>query len=416
MKIINAKQIIPQTIYAPNKFRWFENCYIKEVDAFILTSHGNPNTHDTTKLFYHKVGQGFVPILEKWCKDNKIGLEDPHVPEKIGEWWYLSAEGKPYNGTQENIYTFKSKHLDRDWIELPELTITPTTDKFQNKSMSSPTNLKRGTDIIQYFECRGDNWNVPQGTYNATISYCIINTLTDKITYRHNQPIAKDVPDDVCFKNGSYLHSVHALDKDGWYGYVYKSLEFDSGLQYAYTQTLDGKRIGEIYFTDSNKVIFWHSNEQGMWEGYLDNSQPPNGGSNMKQPIIQLVGNTLGVINPISGAQYSWQYSRTPSGYDGWLEPFGSTYTIPKGLQIKGYEFWCYQKDGNERSPDSLRIVYGGTAAIKGCTNPNATNYNPLATEDDGSCIFEPSGDNELHKNNIKGLLHQIEDELNKIV
>jgi hypothetical protein len=26
---------------------------------------------------------------------------------------------------------------------------------------------------------------------------------------------------------------------------------------------------------------------------------------------------------------------------------------------------------------------------IRGCTNPNAKNYNPLATEDDGSCVFE---------------------------
>jgi hypothetical protein len=26
---------------------------------------------------------------------------------------------------------------------------------------------------------------------------------------------------------------------------------------------------------------------------------------------------------------------------------------------------------------------------VRGCTNPNAKNYNPLATEDDGSCVFE---------------------------
>ena len=80
----------------------------------------------------------------------------------------------------------------------------------------------------------------------------------------------------------------------------------------------------------------------------------------MKQPIIKLLGNALGVVDPIVGATYSWQYSKTPNGYDGWLN-FGNTYEIPTHLQVDGYEFWCYQKEGLDKSTDSERVVYGGT-------------------------------------------------------
>ena len=33
-----------------------------------------------------------------------------------------------------------------------------------------------------------------------------------------------------------------------------------------------------------------------------------------------------------------------------------------------------------------------GTTPISGCTNPNAINYNPQATVDDGSCILKVMG------------------------
>ena len=233
--------------------------------------------------------------------------------------------------------------------------------------MSSPVNYYLGNnELLQMFECRGlkgtpDSWWI-DGQYYAKVSYAIFDTTTDTIKRRATQPISNvnAVPDDLWFEDGWWKHSWHTHDKtEGWFGFVYKSREFDKGLVFDYKATLDGKTIGEIYFTNSNKVRFWHSNQQGMWEGYLDNSQPPNGGSNMKQPQIKLVGNKLEVINPIATAVYSWQYSKTPNGYDGWLG-FGNTYEIPIDKQYKGYEFWCYQKEGLDKSIDSERIVYGG--------------------------------------------------------
>ncbi len=41
---------------------------------------------------------------------------------------------------------------------------------------------------------------------------------------------------------------------------------------------------------------------------------------------------------------------------------------------------------GNFGSSESTNFCFGGTAPVYGCTNPNAHNYNPAATVDDGSC------------------------------
>ena len=43
---------------------------------------------------------------------------------------------------------------------------------------------------------------------------------------------------------------------------------------------------------------------------------------------------------------------------------------------------------------------------VRGCTNPNAKNYNPLATEDDGSCVFERgASDGQIPRTSTGGVL-----------
>ena len=395
MNIINAKQIIPPyTIINGEKVEFYENSNIID-NQIILCGHtkdanGIPH-HYFTKLYYHIIGTNtYEMILKEWCDEHKEGLEDAHINiEKTAQgYYYLSAESKPYHELTGNINieTFKSKNLRTGWVWCPYLTIKPLIKDFANYSISSSTNvLLSPNEILQYFECRGSNWKTPQGTYNATTSYAIIDTTTDTIKYRHNEPLVKDVIDDIRFKDGWWWMSVHALDANGWFGYVLKSKNYNSGFVDVYTPTYNGHRVVEIYFTNTNKVYFWKSNEDGMWEGYLDNSQPPINEDNMT-PIIVLENGKLRVTNPQANAQYAWQFIDL-NGYIEWFA-FGVEVDVKKN---DGWQFFCYPMPNG--SNQSNYVTYGSVpTVIKGCMNPIATNYNPLATEDDGSCIL-PSGD-----------------------
>ncbi|MGB1031023.1 MAG: lamin tail domain-containing protein [Flavobacteriales bacterium] len=60
---------------------------------------------------------------------------------------------------------------------------------------------------------------------------------------------------------------------------------------------------------------------------------------------------------------------------------------------------WC-ASDAQDGTPGALNVC--APAAVPGCTNDTATNYDPLATVDDGSCIFPMLSDvviNEIHYN-----------------
>ena len=304
MKITNAKLIIkPSRVINGVEIFFYENSNIID-NQIILCGHEKPDSHKTTKLYYHVIGTNiYEMILKDWCDSYKYGLEDAHINivKTPQDYYYLSAESKPYSQLTGNINieTFKSKNLRTGWQWCPNLTIKPTSRGFEAYSMSSPVNYYLGNnELLQMFECRGlkgtpDSWWI-DGQYYAKVSYAIFDTTTDTIKRRATAPISNvnAVPDDLWFEDGWWYHSWHTYDKnEGWFGFVYKSREFDKGLVFDYKATLDGKSIGEVYFTNSNKVRFWHSNEQGMWEGYLDNSQPPNGGSNMKI-IVALVGDS----------------------------------------------------------------------------------------------------------------------------
>ena len=119
----------------------------------------------------------------------------------------------------------------------------------------------------------------------------------------------------------------------------------------------------------------------------------------METPIIKIENNKLSVTNfDPTVTNYSWQYSKTLHGYDEWLG-FGTEMDIKPRFQIDGHYFFCYARDNTTdgRTPDSKRVIYksGAPAPICGCTDSEATNYNPNATEDDGTCIYSNPTNND---------------------
>lgn len=80
-----------------------------------------------------------------------------------------------------------------------------------------------------------------------------------------------------------------------------------------------------------------------------------------------LIGNTLGNMTVVGSAQYFKIISSTQPGfeYDGWIIGIDSDYNV------------FYLQDSC-------------TTPVPGCTDPNANNYNPNATVDDGSCTYDP--------------------------
>ena len=83
-------------------------------------------------------------------------------------------------------------------------------------------------------------------------------------------------------------------------------------------------------------------------------------------------------------------YVGRPVGYVGPALNYNSTATIEDGSCI-----YCVNgcMDPNASNYDPLATCDDGSCCIDGCTDVTANNYNPLATCDDGSCNYDPTPD-----------------------
>ena len=90
---------------------------------------------------------------------------------------------------------------------------------------------------------------------------------------------------------------------------------------------------------------------------------------------------------PISGAfvlRFASDYSVTNDGFELQYTCGGNTASVPGGGSGTG----SGTGSTDTSLPDSESSSPPGTDAIPGCTNPDATNHNPDATEDDSSCEY----------------------------
>ena len=339
MNITNAKQV-----YYHNK-DW--ECSNVIGDEFIACSHGNPNTHEKTLLYkVNLTTKVRVPLLHKWCTDNKSGLEDAYWLKNVNGYDWLGAERKVWGGDQANISVFRAKTGTNDYKWL--FDIKPTTNIWEDYSVSSLC-MKYESGMIK---C------VYEGRYKSNVNdyktgYLEISPILLKVIYREKAPIISDrlVPDDYGSKISGHRQDVPY--QSDWLAVVYK-LVGNVWVKDYEPKDQDG-RVGEYYFNS----YYWKSNKDGLWKVTTQPPIEPPTGDYMK-PIIKFEDGELIVTNlDTDVAKYSWQYSKTKGGYDGWLN-FGDTYLIPTAYQIDGYEFWCYgfAKDGG-KTVDSDRYVYG---------------------------------------------------------
>ncbi len=94
--------------------------------------------------------------------------------------------------------------------------------------------------------------------------------------------------------------------------------------------------------------------------------------------------------------EYGPSILNSQNAYIGWyhIRNFGHPYQIILPLKSKDEDASevskLYSKNDWLKKFGYIELLSENDAPIKGCTNPDAWNYNPLATDDDGSCWIVP--------------------------
>ena len=60
------------------------------------------------------------------------------------------------------------------------------------------------------------------------------------------------------------------------------------------------------------------------------------------------------------------------------------------------------------REETQLRRLYDVVQSVKGCTDATATNFDPAANLDDGSCVYEPGAEPVELKNYLEGAVERV--------
>ena len=320
-----------------------------------------------------------VNTFQNWIYKGKLGIsrqgEDP-VIQLIDGVFYTNIEDKEREKL-DKIYLI-SRYSSTDFNPLTNTgtwnfdgeILKPSEDGWDYHAYSPSFFLNRLSPMIYEGTSKAE-----LGVENVGIAIMV----DGKYVKSSRNPIlkAKDFgfgsisPNELIEDDGKVLLNATVLENGLWVSKVFEGTnELDNWkLQ---TKELIKSELGLIaaFSTFKTSTGEWKVLYQlvGGNEIYLGTPvKSATNGDNMK-PIIKIDGNKLSVVDLIDGEQYSWNYSKTHGGYDGWLA-FGDTYDIPDDKQKDGYEFWCYPM--SDASKISERIIYSGAVVPIPIPEPN---------------------------------------------
>ena len=132
-------------------------------------------------------------------------------------------------------------------------------------------------------------------------------------------------------------------------------------------------RYGNLYICDRGN-LWWP-------QSYSSDNSPPGGNDFVRNTItyayMSLFGR-YGEIGGVEGYLGTWVYHPTRGGYS-------SIYQMVRAGGQSSGELGAVQSQGKHTN-----LGLGGSCPFPGCTDSRASNYNPSATVNDGSCTYYP--------------------------
>ncbi len=269
----------------------------------------------------------------------------------------------------------------------------------------------------EYFECDANlvEFVLITENWGYEIAWNIRNEEGEEVAGGSNYPSYSTIWETLCLEDGCYEFELFDSFGDGWNGAIF-SLSF--GDQIVAEGTLDEGEFGVINFGINAEGCDGNEDIYGCTDPFAANYNPSatidDGSCEYEcSPVLfsfDFIGElpqdssyywmSWSVINQLTGEGYEDLFYSPASSFELCL-PDGcydfTFYGIPEdweGLYSVFTENDILATDTYDGSSETHTFTFGvntegcGDTAVFGCTDPEALNYNPNATVDDGSCVY----------------------------